>query len=107
MNGQNPSKESDSLKENHVAEQHEHGENGDQKRGSVFIHQQESGKVFASAFCSWGGKLCRSPQYTPQWQITSCEQVLGAQQGLKTRYCVTCSHLLSSCAYTQEYPCLA
>ena len=37
MNGQNPSKDSTILKENHVAEQHEHSQNGDQKRGSVFL----------------------------------------------------------------------
>jgi len=36
MNVQNPSKKSTALKENHVAEQHECSQNGDQKRGSVF-----------------------------------------------------------------------
>lgn len=53
MNGQNPSKESTILKENHISEQHEHGQNGDQNRGSVFIHYNGYGKVFASTFYAW------------------------------------------------------
>lgn len=44
------------------------------------------------------GKHCESLQYTPKWEITLCEQILGVQHGLKMRYGVTCSHFLLACA---------
>lgn len=46
------------------------------------------------------GKHCGSLQYTAEWEITSCEQVLEAQQDLKMRYGVICSHFLLPCADT-------
>lgn len=50
MNGQKPSKESAILKENHISEQHEQSQNGDQNRGSVFIHYCEYGKEICKHF---------------------------------------------------------